>query len=187
VRSWCIDPHILNLGSRWRCSWAVSFTPPSRFIPVERAPCTHWIGGSLGPTAGMNAVERRSLLPAGSREPILGRPATQPVAIPTDLSRFLEVRNSELNSQRLLSYCIDFYRSATPLSLFCSILWGDDCLSSDSVYFSVGYNLRVSHYHHIWPTVDLNIKPKGKEIFRKPPCCYFTFYKNIVKIDCIFF
>jgi hypothetical protein len=36
-------PRILNLGTRWRC---VQLHAPGRFAPRERAPSTHWIGGT---------------------------------------------------------------------------------------------------------------------------------------------
>ena len=44
-------PLIHNLGSRWR--WAVNFAPRS-LCPRERNPGTHWIGGWVGPRAGMD-------------------------------------------------------------------------------------------------------------------------------------
>jgi hypothetical protein len=42
----CIAPCILDLGTRWR--WVVSFTLQPLY-PQGRAPCTHWIGGWVGP------------------------------------------------------------------------------------------------------------------------------------------
>jgi hypothetical protein len=47
--------------------WSASL--PVRFTPVERVPGTHWIGGWLGPTAGLNAVETRKNLPLPEIEP----------------------------------------------------------------------------------------------------------------------
>jgi hypothetical protein len=39
-----------------------------RFPPGERAPGPLWIGGWLGPRAGLNAMEKRNILvPAGNR------------------------------------------------------------------------------------------------------------------------
>jgi len=49
-----IAPRILDLGNRR--GWSVSC--PGRFIPRERAPGTHWIGSWVGPTAGLDAVDR---------------------------------------------------------------------------------------------------------------------------------
>jgi hypothetical protein len=49
--SGCIDPCFLDLGSIWSCKWLVSL--PGRFTPG-----THWIGGWVGPRAGMHAVEK---------------------------------------------------------------------------------------------------------------------------------
>jgi hypothetical protein len=57
--SGCIDPHILDLGTRER--WVVSFTPwplSSR----ERAPGTHQIGGRADPRAGLDTGEEKNLL-----------------------------------------------------------------------------------------------------------------------------
>jgi hypothetical protein len=55
--------------------WSVS--RPGHFIPGERAPCAHWMGGRTGPRAGLDAVELRDkfLASAGNRSPTI-----QPVA-----------------------------------------------------------------------------------------------------------
>jgi hypothetical protein len=37
--------------------WSASL--PGRFTPGERAPDTHWIGGSVGPRSGLDDVEKR--------------------------------------------------------------------------------------------------------------------------------
>jgi hypothetical protein len=42
--------------------WVVSVTPWPRFTPGERTPGTHWIGGWVGPRAGLNAGARRKIL-----------------------------------------------------------------------------------------------------------------------------
>jgi hypothetical protein len=57
--SGCIDPHFLDLGTSWR--WVVSFTPLSLY-PREGAPCTYWIGGWMGPRAGLDDLEKRKFL-----------------------------------------------------------------------------------------------------------------------------
>jgi hypothetical protein len=55
-------------------------------LPSEKEPpCTHWIGGWVGSSVGLEAVEKRKILPllgikSGSSTPCL-------VTIPTDLSR----------------------------------------------------------------------------------------------------
>jgi hypothetical protein len=46
-----IAPRIPDLGTNGG-EWIVS--RPSRFTPKERIPCTHWIGGWAGPTAGLD-------------------------------------------------------------------------------------------------------------------------------------
>jgi hypothetical protein len=40
--------------------WSVSC--PGRFIPGERALTTQWIGGWVGPRAGLDDVEKRKFL-----------------------------------------------------------------------------------------------------------------------------
>jgi hypothetical protein len=37
--------------------WSAS--RPGRFTPEEKAPITHWIGGSVGPRAGMGDVKKK--------------------------------------------------------------------------------------------------------------------------------
>jgi hypothetical protein len=53
-----VAPRILDLGTRWR--WVVSFTPRPLY-PRERAPSTHWIGGWVGPRAGLDAEVKRKI------------------------------------------------------------------------------------------------------------------------------
>jgi hypothetical protein len=62
-----ISPRILDLVIRWG-KWSVS--PPGRFIPRERAPGTHCIGGWLGPRASLDTVVKRKFpAAAGTRTP----------------------------------------------------------------------------------------------------------------------
>jgi len=65
-----IAPRILDLGTRWR--WVVGFThlpPYSR----ERAPGTHWIGGSRGTQSrsGRRGEEKNSQPLLGLEPPII--------------------------------------------------------------------------------------------------------------------
>jgi hypothetical protein len=51
---------------------------PDRFTPEVRVPISHWIGGRVGPTAGLDAVAKREnpiIAPAGNWTPVV-----QPVA-----------------------------------------------------------------------------------------------------------
>jgi hypothetical protein len=58
-----IDLHFLDLGTGWRR--VVSASCPGRF-----APGTHWIGGWLRPSTGLDDVEKRKISgPTGSRTP----------------------------------------------------------------------------------------------------------------------
>jgi hypothetical protein len=59
--------------------WSASRT--SRLTPGKRTPGTHWVGGWVGPRAGLDTVsDTRTPIPARNRTPIV-----QPVAIPTEL------------------------------------------------------------------------------------------------------
>jgi hypothetical protein len=46
----------------------VSFTSRPLY-PGERALSTHWIGGRVGPRAGLDALEKRKILPLPGIEP----------------------------------------------------------------------------------------------------------------------
>jgi hypothetical protein len=54
--------------------WLVS--RPGRFTSRERGPGTHWIGGWVGPTAGLDAGEEKN----SQRLPGLEPPIIQPVS-----------------------------------------------------------------------------------------------------------
>jgi hypothetical protein len=60
--------------------WSVS--RPGRFIPGERAPGTHWLGGWVSPIGGLDAAEKRKFLTLPGLE--LGPASSQS---PTELSR----------------------------------------------------------------------------------------------------
>jgi hypothetical protein len=60
-------------GGEWSAS------RPSRFIPRERAPGTHWIGGWVGHRAVVDAVVKRKF-PSPRRESKPRTPIVQPVA-----------------------------------------------------------------------------------------------------------
>jgi hypothetical protein len=60
-------------GGEWSAS------RPGRFTPRERAPGTHWIGGWLGPRAGLDTVVNRKI-PSPRRESNPRTPIVQHVA-----------------------------------------------------------------------------------------------------------
>jgi hypothetical protein len=63
--------------------WSVSC--PCRFTPRERAPGTQWIGGWVGPRAGLDTVVKRKIpSPAGTRTP--DHPARSSGLYTTELS-----------------------------------------------------------------------------------------------------
>jgi hypothetical protein len=57
-------------GGEWSAS------RPCRFTPGERAPGTHWIGGWVGPGAGLDAEDKRKIVHCPKSNP--GRPARSP-------------------------------------------------------------------------------------------------------------
>jgi hypothetical protein len=60
-------------GSKWSASH------PSRFMPTERAPATHWLGGWVGPRVVLDAVVKRKI-PSPRRESNPRTPVVKPVA-----------------------------------------------------------------------------------------------------------
>jgi hypothetical protein len=57
---WKYSSTILDRGTGWR--GVVTFTPPPLY-PGEIAYGAHWIGGCVGPSASLDAVEKRKMLP----------------------------------------------------------------------------------------------------------------------------
>jgi hypothetical protein len=66
----------LTSATRW--GWVVSVTPRPRFTPGERTPDTHWVGGWVGLTAGLDAGARRKIL-CPCRGSNFDHPIVQPV------------------------------------------------------------------------------------------------------------
>jgi hypothetical protein len=54
--------HALLTSTLDGCEWSAS--RPGHFTPVERATGIHWIRGWVGPTAGLDAVEKGKNIPA---------------------------------------------------------------------------------------------------------------------------
>jgi hypothetical protein len=52
--------HILLNSALAGSTWSV--LGPDRFIPRERAPTTHWLGGWVDPRAGLDEVGKRKFL-----------------------------------------------------------------------------------------------------------------------------
>jgi hypothetical protein len=77
-----VQIHIFLASALVGGEWSAS--RPCRFTPGERAPGTQWIGGWVGPRAGLNDVEKRKFLTLPElelRPPLSSSP--WPVAIPT--------------------------------------------------------------------------------------------------------
>jgi hypothetical protein len=78
--SGCIDPHIFLTSVLFGGEWSAS--RPCSFTPEDRAPVTHWIGGWLGPRAGLDDVEKSKFFPQlGLEFRPLGRPASRYTAL----------------------------------------------------------------------------------------------------------
>jgi hypothetical protein len=74
LRGGDIAPRILDLSTRWR--WVVSFMPQLLY-PRERTPGTNWIGGWVGPKAGLDMVVKRKI-PSLTGTHTLNHPACSP-------------------------------------------------------------------------------------------------------------
>jgi hypothetical protein len=79
------------VGGEWTAS------RPGHFTPVETAPGTHWIGGSVDPRAGLDDEKKRKFLPYpdSNSDPSI----VHPIAIPITLSRLLMKRKKENNNK----------------------------------------------------------------------------------------
>jgi hypothetical protein len=55
-----VQIHVFLTSALVRGEWTAS--RPGRFICGERTPATHWMGGLVGPRAGLNDIERRKIL-----------------------------------------------------------------------------------------------------------------------------
>jgi hypothetical protein len=84
------EPHQEGVLGEWRYNHTHSLTSaldgdewsasrPGRFIPRERVPGTHWIGGWVGPRAVLDAVVKRKI-PSPLRESSPRTPIIQTVA-----------------------------------------------------------------------------------------------------------
>jgi hypothetical protein len=69
-----VQIHIFLFSALVGGEWSAS--RPGRFIPGERAPGSHWIGGWVDHRASLDDVEKRKFLPPlGLELRPLGRPA----------------------------------------------------------------------------------------------------------------
>jgi hypothetical protein len=55
----CVDPCFLGLSTSWK--WVISFMPRPLY-PGERALGTHWMGGWVGPRAGLDDMGKWKFL-----------------------------------------------------------------------------------------------------------------------------
>jgi hypothetical protein len=88
--SGCIDPYIVDVGTRWR--QVISFTPRP-LNPRRKSPGIHWIVGWVGPGAGLDDVKK-----------ILDPSVVQPVASRyTDYARSAPIIITEMGRRIRLS------------------------------------------------------------------------------------
>jgi hypothetical protein len=59
MREWMYRSTLLDLGTSW--SWVVSFTALPLY-PGGKETSTHWIGGWVGPRAGLDDVKKKKFL-----------------------------------------------------------------------------------------------------------------------------
>jgi hypothetical protein len=74
---WRYSSTVLDIGTRWR--WVVSFTPRPLYPRGNPPPPflgTHWIGGWVCLRAGLDHVEKRTILQCRESNP--GRPGRSP-------------------------------------------------------------------------------------------------------------
>jgi hypothetical protein len=94
MAEWRYSSTSLDFGTRW---WSDS--RPGRFIPGERTPYTHWIGGWVGSRTGLEGTEKRKILPLpGIENP--GRPARIPSLY--GLRKYGQATENELQQRSLL-------------------------------------------------------------------------------------
>jgi hypothetical protein len=74
MEEWMYRSHIYLASALAGGEWSAS--RPGRFTPRERAPGTHWIGGSLNPRAGLDAAGKGKILHCRESNP--GSPAHSP-------------------------------------------------------------------------------------------------------------
>jgi hypothetical protein len=99
--------HFLTLavdGGEWSASG------PGRFTPRERAPCTHYIGGWMGPRTGLDmTAKKKNFSSLTCRKLNPGRPARTLVTILTELPRLCAFRSYK--KKLIVSYIshVNFY------------------------------------------------------------------------------
>jgi hypothetical protein len=91
LESRCIDPHFLDLGSRWR--WVASFSPRPLYALVKspQYPLDRGLSGSQ--SRSWRRAEVIIISPTGTQTPTPRSSSSYPVAIPTALSRLRRLIN----------------------------------------------------------------------------------------------
>jgi hypothetical protein len=70
---WRCSSTILDLSTRWRS--VVSFTLWTLYLEKE-VPGTHWIGGWVGPIAGLDAMRREESVAPSGDQTLMVQPVT---------------------------------------------------------------------------------------------------------------
>jgi hypothetical protein len=90
--------HILSLDTRSRT--VVSFSPRPLYLQGKSL-CAHWVGGWVGPRAGLDASVKRKCLTL-CRESNPGRPAPSLVTILTELPRLPLLKINRIEIMKLV-------------------------------------------------------------------------------------
>jgi hypothetical protein len=133
----------------------VRFTPRLLY-PQERAPGTHWIGGWVGPRAGLDAVVKRKI-PSPYRDSNNRSSSPRPNATPTELSR-------------LLSICFACLHLFFPFYHLTSLLHSFFPSSSNFLHFFIAPFL-VSYFPFLFSCHPYLCR----DFFSFLPCFYFLF------------
>ena len=117
-----IAPRTLNHGTRWGSAFGTQppLCPPPPRGPRENNYCTLWIGGWVGPTAGLDVLKKRKTSqPYQDSSPRTTN--TKAVPIPTPLSRLPQ----QLNVMYLQTPCTSNRNTLNATATLASGLFND--------------------------------------------------------------
>jgi hypothetical protein len=141
---WRYSSTILDLGIRWM--WVVSVTPRPLYSRGG-VTGTRWIGGWVDPRVGLDAVDKRKILPLpGSK---LWSSSPYSVTIPTELFQLLSYWRNRVGLSWLLR--IGFLRDGSRNFLYGQNVW-------DLVAISVHNGVLIYTYPRPGPTPPPDVK-----------------------------
>jgi hypothetical protein len=172
-----IEPHFLDIGTSLK--WVVSFTPFS-LNPRGKNPRYPWIGGWVGPRAGLDDVENRVLQPEAGRypdsSPVVGNITVPAISNTSECYRFLKRRIyrfefTELDFKNEIQMTFKFNRKMVCFNVVARLFWvtyfgycsESYCLS---VFYSGTSELLLLHfiqYSNIREYFFVNLKEKVQQ------------------------